>query len=319
MRKPRMRHGRTNGAMHVRTLGRAEVSANGTRLGPEAKVAFPLLLHLVLERDRWVSRVQLQEMLFPEQDHLHARHSLRQSVYVLRKEGFPIEGSGPAVQVPARVVVDDYSTLLTPQLEGERELTDLMGGWLAGFAPTISRPYSHWFEAKRSEIALRMRTSLLAELAVHKRNARWAQCERTCRAILTLDPLNEEATLGLAEALALTGAKVQAIKVLERYQEEMPNADLQLPAKILRRRISERLPIVDQLHHDLPIIGRAGEMTHATDILGRALAGEQAAVLLTGAAGIGKTRLLGAIQQWAVLSEARIISHECRPLDTRNP
>lgn len=319
MRNTRMRHGRTNGIMHVRTLGRAELSASGTRLGPEAPVSFSLLLHLVLERDRWVARTQLQEMLFPQQDRVHARHSLRQSVYTLRKDGFPIEGSGPAVHISAKAIVDDYSTLLTPQLEGERELSDLMGGWLAGFEPTISPTYSHWFEGKRSEIALRMRTALLAELAVHKRNARWAQCERTCRAILSLDPLNEEATLGLAEALALTGAKVQAIRILERYQEEMPNADLQLPARILKRRISEHLPNGVAPRRDPAFVGRGAEMRTVSDLIDTGKAGSAAGMLITGEPGIGKTRILREAEAIAAIAGFQTLHHGCLPHDATRP
>ncbi|MHB1073714.1 MAG: ATP-binding protein [Gemmatimonadaceae bacterium] len=318
MRNTRMRHGRTNGIMHVRTLGRAELSASGTRLGPEAPVSFSLLLHLVLERDRWVARTQLQEMLFPQQDRVHARHSLRQSVYTLRKDGFPIEGSGPAVHISAKAIVDDYSTLLTPQLEGERELSDLMGGWLAGFEPTISPTYSHWFEGKRSEIALRMRTALLAELAVHKRNARWAQCERTCRAILSLDPLNEEATLGLAEALALTGAKVQAIRILERYQEEMPHADLRLPAKILKRRISEQLQPTFY-NAQTPLFGRGRDLQDLTDLVRRSRRGQSLAVVVYGDSGIGKTRLVSTLADAERLTGATVLQHTCQPHDRRRP
>lgn len=305
--------------MHVRTLGRAELSANGTRLGPEAKVAFPLLLHLVLERDHWVARTQLQEMLFPEQDRLHARHSLRQSVYTLRKEGFPIEGSGPALHIPAKGIVDDYSTLLTPQLEGERELAELMGGWLAGFEPTISKAYSHWFEGKRGEVALGMRSTLLAELAVHKRNARWAQCERTCRAILSLDPLNEEATLGLAEALALTGAKVQAIKVLERYQEEMPNSDLKLPAAVLRRRISET-PTAPATALNAPaLVGRTTEMNRISALLASHTERRSTGLLLLGAPGIGKTRLMREAEAFAALRGFKVATYSCHPNDKMRP
>ncbi len=319
MRNTRMRHGRTNGVMHVRTLGRAELSASGTRLGPESPVAFPLLLHLVLERDRWVARTQLQEMLFPEQDRLHARHSLRQSVYLLRKDGFPIEGSGPALHVPAGFVVDDYSSLLTPQLHSERDLSELMGGWLAGFEPTISPAYSHWFEGKRSEIALRMRTALLAELAVHKRNARWAQCERTCRAILSLDPLNEEATLGLAEALALTGAKVQAIRILERYHEELPHVDLQVAAGILRRRITDRLPDTLGPNRRAPLFGRDAEMACAATVLDRALGATASGLVLSGEPGIGKSRVLQEVESVAALRGFRTLSHCCRLHDVHRP
>ncbi|MHB1265475.1 MAG: ATP-binding protein [Gemmatimonadaceae bacterium] len=304
--------------MHVRTLGRAELSASGTRLGPEAPVSFSLLLHLVLERDRWVARTQLQEMLFPQQDRVHARHSLRQSVYTLRKDGFPIEGSGPAVHIPAKAIVDDYSTLLTPQLEGERELSDLMGGWLAGFEPTISPTYSHWFEGKRSEIALRMRTALLAELAVHKRNARWAQCERTCRAILSLDPLNEEATLGLAEALALTGAKVQAIRILERYQEEMPTTELRIPARVLKRRISEA-PRVDGSARETRLFGREAEFRLITDRIESVRHSRGASLGLLGESGMGKTRLIAEATAWASVSGICVASHVAQPHDQLRP
>ena len=45
--------------------------------------------------------------------------------------------------------------------------------------------------------------------------------ERVARACLALDGLNEAATMALAEALTIGGAKTQVVQLLDKYIDEV--------------------------------------------------------------------------------------------------
>src|ERR671922_149334 len=117
---------------------------------------------------------------------------------------------------------------------------------------------------------------LVSAIAARKSRGEWAHVERLAHQCLTIDPLNEEATLALAEAAALHGGKVEAVGILDRYLREMgPCArELRLPAVALRRRISEpecEFPLSPPLH--VPFVGRGAEMATLTAALGSARSG----------------------------------------------
>src|ERR1041385_7000313 len=95
----------------------------------------------------------------------------------------------------------------------------------------------------------------------------WSGAGRAARGGLAVEPLNEEATLGLAEMLAIAGSKAKALSFLDRYIEDVDgsSADLRVPATVVRRRISERFPERAPGRMQSPFLGREAEMGLLTE------------------------------------------------------
>ncbi|MDE3054252.1 MAG: AAA family ATPase, partial [Gemmatimonadota bacterium] len=277
----------------LHTLGVAAIHLGARRVVPSATRAFASLLFLGIERGRDVPRGELQDLLFPGQGERTAAHNLRQLLYRLRSLGAPVVAGERTVCLPAAEVRDDFSALRAgPLAPGAVEAVS--AGILPGYAPTFSPRFAEWVEAQRSRIGHGLLAVLAARLAELRGAGRWRELEPMARAVLGLDPLHEEATLALAECLALSGQKTRAMQLLDDYLGEVGEygRDLRLPAQVLRTRISERVP--GPTHRRMgpgPFVGRDAEMAELWRHYQAAKRGEPRTVVIYGEPGIGKTRL----------------------------
>ncbi|HVX38877.1 MAG TPA: AAA family ATPase, partial [Gemmatimonadaceae bacterium] len=305
----------------LHTLGTARIDAGTTRLTPTSVRKFALLLHLSAEPGRRVPREVLRDLIFPDRTEDSARHSLRELVYGFRQLGVRIDSDKHGMSVSADAVASDYRELLDGERPDSSRLTAAAGGFLPGYAPDHSEAYTEWLEGYRARATFEICKVLLKELTRAKRGGDWAQAERAARACLALDPLNEEATLGLAEMLAIGGSKVAAVRLLDAYISEVrggPN-DLRIPASILRRRISEQAGPMYQAPAVLPFLGREPEMAVLADAIDRARKGEPTCIILAGEAGIGKSRLADEACGRAALDGFRIERVAAQPSDRDRP
>jgi DNA-binding SARP family transcriptional activator/tetratricopeptide (TPR) repeat protein len=306
--------------VYLRTLGESVIEVGEVRIGPSAPHVFAALLYLALECGRRVPRGRLRELLFPTTDERSGSHSLRQLLYRMRRMGVGLRADATGVLLPVDAVRADFQQFLVPADGARADLARISGGFLPGFAPVFSRPFAEWLEERRAELLLRICRTLARELGEHRRAARWRLAEETARAVLSLDPFNEGATLALAEALALTGSKLEAVRLLDSYLEEVGPRDraFRLPATALRRRVADRLAET-QYPASSRMVGREGMLVQLRGALERAEAGESLACHVWGEAGIGKTRLLTEFSRAATLGGARVEQVNAQPHDVRRP
>ena len=111
-----------------------------------------------------------------------------------------------------------------------------------GFDPNLSLEYTEWLDRKRNQVIAVLAKAILSLIAKHRLAGEWSEVERCASAMLQLTPLNEEATLALAEAFAMRGAKHSATRILDDYLRETGNGptDLRVQATLMRRRIADR-------------------------------------------------------------------------------
>jgi hypothetical protein len=126
--------------------------------------------------------------------------------------------------------------------------------------------------------------------------------------------LNERAVRGLAETMALGGAKMEALRLLDEYGAEVGalSSDLKLSTDLLKRRIRERLPNHYRATGSLPFAGRDVELLELRRHLARSQAEASQAVVIVGDPGIGKTRLIaefGALAAFEDTSIQRVTAH----------
>ncbi|MDQ4079991.1 MAG: hypothetical protein M3125_04465, partial [Gemmatimonadota bacterium] len=209
--------------IRVRTLGQCTIQIDDVRVGPDAEIVFATLLLLTIEPGRRVTRGELLGMLWPDTPAPRASHRLRQTIYRLRTLGVDLDVEGSTLTIAATCVDSDVDMLL--RLTGndslERLADEIGGPFLPGYVPTFSEPLREWVERQRDWVTAAARRVLVGAVAVRKSRAEWAEVERLAHRCLSIDPFNEEATLALAEAAALHGAKAEAFAILDKYLREM--------------------------------------------------------------------------------------------------
>ena len=120
----------------------------------------------------------------------------------------------------------------------------------------------------------------------------------------------------------MTGSKVEALQILDRYLADLgirgKAEELRLPAELLRRRISERLPQATA-RIQTRFVGREDGLGLLNEIVRQARAGHGAACLITGRPGIGKSRLAHEVGRLATLSGVRTLTLACQTSTVRRP
>ncbi|MDQ2931599.1 MAG: AAA family ATPase [Gemmatimonadota bacterium] len=309
--------------LRLRSLGQCVIEAGETNLLPAAETLFALALYLIMEAGRAVGRAELGRALWPGVPSGKAQHGLRQAIYKLRSFDIEITAQRSALRLTPGTFTTDFAELLLPQTSATQEaLADqISGAFLPGYRPQLSEAYATWVERQRDVVHSAVARTLMAGMQAKKRVSDWNRAERLATMCLKLDPLNEEATLTLAEAAALGGSKTKALSILNHYLEDIGEgaSEIKLPAVLLRRRISEVYQDSVFPVRDAPFVGRENEMAELTRALARAQAGHGSAYVITGEPGIGKTRLLSEFTRVAALQRLHIVRVGCQSHDVRRP
>jgi hypothetical protein len=187
---------------------------------------------------------------------------------------------------------------------------------LFGYEPSFSIAFNEWLDNYRARVSTRLRRHLLRALSTARTSLNWPRVEELARAILAGDPLNEEATLALAEAAALTGDKIRAVSLLSSYEHETGMVDLRVSSALLRHRISERT--VQRPAHEMSFRGREHDCDVVVTYL-RRVSARSSLLVLSGEAGIGKTRLLEEVSGLAQLEGTDVQVVRCEPNQVLRP
>jgi hypothetical protein len=278
--------------MRIRVIGEALVELPSGNVSPAAPHLFALLLRLSAEPKRLHPRGTLAPLLFPlaEKD-ADALHSLRQLLYQARRRGVPIN-TGPAGISLGASVASDFEDAVGSE-EGIHCLSTHSPIVLPGYSPSLSNEFSEWVESFRERCHTRLRHSLTAAICTLRDRAEWSSLELRARQCLALDPLNEQATLGLAEALARTGSKERALNILEAYGTDVSvsSPHIAIPASLLRKRIDAQA--YTALHPATsPLIGRSDSFAALSGQWHMCERGKATCILIRGETGAGKSRLL---------------------------
>ncbi|HEX5437302.1 MAG TPA: AAA family ATPase [Gemmatimonadaceae bacterium] len=307
--------------IRLRSVGQCAIEVGKSRIGPDAERLFAFALYLAVESGRPVGRKELIELFWPAVEETRGQHSLRQVLYRLKTLGVHLVTEHSLVMVARKDVDADHAPFLV-ECRGPRaeELSErVTGTCLPGYAPRFSQSYAEWLDRHRDLVHAALRRVLVAGIAEKRTRADWIGVQRLAQRCLSLDPLNEEATLAIAEAAAVHGGKKYALTVLDRYLKEIgPEAhEIRLPATVLRRRIADGAHHVPMPLRDGPFVGRASEMSALNGALTRAAASQGSACLLWGEAGIGKSRLVTEFAKGARLQHIQIARVGCQPHDER--
>ncbi|MBL0940284.1 MAG: AAA family ATPase [Gemmatimonadaceae bacterium] len=310
--------------VRVQTLGAARVVFGTHTISITSGLQLSLMVRLLYSTGFSVSREELLRELWPDQSDLRQRGNLRQLLYKLRTMGLRV------------ALVDDHVRLDRDQVEPmfclersvelfDRDVTrgdEPFGTFLPGLA-SPSAAWDVWIDQTREAVHADVRRVLVTQLRRRRERGDWTGAEVLSRWLLQFDPLNEDATLTIAECTMMNGAKSEAVAIIDRYLEELgPDAgDIRLPATQLRKRFTEpsarRRPSLAATERHF--VGREKEMAELTMQMRRARWHDGSAILLHGPAGIGKTRLCTELGKVAQIEGYREITIECRESEQHRP
>ena len=310
--------------IRLQTLGAATILVGEVRLTAAAGTLFSLLLRLTGTPGMQLPRDVLRRSLWPDQADVRQRANLRQALYKLRGYGVQASMHGDVVAMDPAQVVRTFSLDRSTETF-ERDVTmghEPFGTFLPGFAVPWPE-LQEWIDQQREAVHADVRRVLAEQLRRRRARADWGGADALARWLLQFDPLNEEATLTVAECTLLSGSKREAIAILDRYLAELgPGAgDLRLQATMLRRRIAEpaarsRLSFAPTERH---FVGRETELADLTLAMRRARWHDGSAELLHGPPGIGKSRLAHELEKVAAIEGVRVAQASCRESDLLRP
>lgn len=299
----------------LHTLGDCAIELADKCLAPDSEVLFSLLTYLIVERGRPISRSVLLEFFWENEEETRARHCLRQSIYKLRQMRIPIETRNDRYLLGKTTAQVDFEQPTVAQVVLAKERDPMPVAIMPGFSPRASAVFQAWLDGVRDAGTAIVRRVLLSAISSERLENRWYVAERLAKQYLTIDPLNEEAHLTLAEALALRGCKSEAIQLLSSYSNDVGQwgHELRIPAAILRRRISESATF-DRVSPPCatPLVGRDVALAMLHQLARRAASGAGQTCFIYGDAGIGKTRLAHEFGSITALKGYRIVRVGCR-------
>lgn len=308
----------------IQAFGACTVEIAGQRLGRNADVVATLILLLSHAPGTQIPRDTLLQLLWPASPEKHQRGNLRQALYKLRQMGVRAAMNGDMVELDATQLVPTFSVRRDGRSFDAQIVTGLepFGPFLPAFEANHGSGLGDWVETERERAHGDARRVLGAALRARHAAADWVAAEPLARWMLQFDPLNEAATLVMAECLVISGAKYEAIRLLDRYMTELgPCAgDLRIPATTLRRRIAAPTPRrISFAPTERHFVGREAVMADLTLCMRRARFHDGSATLLHGTAGMGKTRVLHELNKVAVLEGVRDLRAGCRETDAGRP
>lgn len=321
-REPYLRAGTTS-MYRIETFGGVRIlDPSGDELHFRSRKHVALLVYL---RSRW-RRVHLRQslsQLFWETKPSLARHSLSQALYDLRSNlgQVIVNCPGDALRVEVERLAFDAQEL-EDAIQSDR-LDEALKLYRAPFAPDLDRTgtedFERWLEEERGRLQLLAQAALRRFLGRADDRGRWGEMCSAALRLIEMNSLDEGAHRALMRALWLHGDQASALdhfqKVRETLATELPQGlsqeTLQLVERIRGsrpRRIGDGDGVAD--HHSLPLIGRERELRLLSDFVEQDADGAPV-LLISGEAGIGKTRLVEELEKLATLAGTTILRSRC--------
>ena len=249
--------------LRIRTLGGLSVIGERDGLGPIAlqRLQLALLALVAASSDRGMTRDLLMAHLWPERDLASARHSLKQTIFAVRRDLGPgvLRGTS-CLRLDNEVIrsdCDEFEAALAAN-RIDAAMAIYAGPFLDGFHLDDAPEFERWVDAERDRLGRIARSALEADAvrAASSSIADSAQVAvRRWQQLVALDPISSRYALGLMSALAAAGDAPEAVRAAIEHDARVRD-ELQTPPD----------PAVSQLAERLRRISTATQTVHADDI-----------------------------------------------------
>jgi len=281
-------------ALHL--LGPVDLRHDGRPLAWPSRKASALLVRLALAGPQ--TRPQLAALLWPGHDETTGRRNLRRELARLRDAG---AGDALATEGDRLALAPDVSldlrwfTERLDRLDADGALNLWRGPLAEGLDLAETPEFADWLAGERERLRARWRDALEAQAAAAEAAEHPARAQALLERLLADDPLQEHHHRRLMQLHAAAGRREAALQQFERCRRLLadelglqPMPETQALAQALRDEPAPapRSPAHGVWPGELPFVGREPEVAR----LQRAFAAGRP-VVLTGLAGVGKTRL----------------------------
>ncbi|HEU5229142.1 MAG TPA: AAA family ATPase [Ktedonobacteraceae bacterium] len=288
------------------------------------------------------TREHLATLLWSETVESKARHSLRSSLYHIRR-AFSIAQVDETLTSKGRMIslkiaedacdVTHFRRLLNQDNEQAclQAIALYCGPLLQGFMVSDAPMFEEWARFEESTLRQSYTAMLHRLLSWARERHEWDQAIAYSQRMLRLDPLNEEAQQQLIKLYIRTGAVGQALRQYQQFEADLkrefglqPAQETQrLLATLLETRhhtpmqVQEQPRKVARAQQTFPFVGREQGLQQLLMLSQEAIAGQGVTILLQGEDGIGKSRLLDELVR-AITTHAPswlILRGACSPFD----
>ena len=330
--------------LSIRLLGSLDLRLDGRALPPLGSArAESLLAYLLLERDAPQPREHLAFKLWPDSNESQARTNLR---HVLHNLKHALPRADRFLEVRARTVqwrsgaltwldTTEFDTALT-RAEGHERAGDQAEA-IASLSEAVSlyrgdlleTCYDEWVTGHRDHFRRRFVSTLERLGALLTERAEYGAAIPYVERVIGLDPLREDAYRQLMRLHDARGDRALAVQVYQACVAALgrevgvdpSHATRETYEALLRGHRHEKPASPARPSHDgdmpsaPPLVGRVAEWTRLTSLWRSVESGHTALLLLTGEAGVGKTRLVEELHAWtanrgAIVAQARSYSAE---------
>jgi DNA-binding SARP family transcriptional activator/tetratricopeptide (TPR) repeat protein len=311
-------------ALQVRLLGQFRLTLDGQPLaGPTNLRIQSLLAYLLLHADAPQSRAQLSFTFWPDSSEPNARNNLRQLLHQLRQTLPDPDRYLRADANSVKWAADPSFSLdvaLFNRAVAEAEEASRAGDAARRRAcleraleqcqgPLLPSCYDDWIGPARDRLARRCEDAAAALVSLLEEQREYASAIAHVRHWLQHDPLDEEAYRRLMRLLALAGDRMAALQAylqckgaLQRELAAQPSAETVRTFERIRG--AELGPEVSTERREgnlaaSALVGRQAEWARLREAWEWAVNGRASFALVTGVAGIGKSRLAEELLTWA--------------------
>lgn len=267
------------------------------------------LAYLILHRHAPQPRQHVSFVLWPDSSEAHARGSMRKLLHQLNHA---LPNTGQLLDVNAKTVRWHPNAAFTldvaefenaagdfDSLPALRRAVELYRGDL------LPSCYDEWIIPERERLLQLFTTTLDRIIYLFESQRDYGNAIYYAQIFLRHAPVHEEIYRRLMRLYALSGDRAGALHtyhtcatVLERELDVEPSAETrQVYEQILN--VPESIPTAEVLAASPPLIGRREEWACLQTVWNASITGQAHFVLLSGTAGIGKTRLAEEMLEWA--------------------
>jgi DNA-binding SARP family transcriptional activator len=317
----------------IQLLGGFSVSIRGRAIDDAAwrlRKAKSLVKLLALAAKHRLHREQVMDVLWPELEPDGAANNLHKVLHIARNTMEPggrgsfsyllLQGEFVVLTAPGglRTDVELFQTAASAaQLTLDPPLYEDALRLYAGDLLPEDR-YEDWVAGRREELKAQWCTLSVQLASLYEQQGAVAIATDVLRQVVASDPAHEAAQLGLMRLLARSGQRHRALRQYEQLRDALqreldvePAPHIQELHNQLRSGIIMPGPVAPSTlpltppagaqreRTPLPLIGREQELTYLRDRIAALAAGHGSVVLIRGAAGVGKSRLLAEAMEQA--------------------
>lgn len=303
--------------VRVRILGESIVQVGERYIAPDSPRLFALALYFGHAEGRPIHKSEVRDLLFPDAtDDGRASHNLRQLLYRLRRLGVPIMTDRDRFCLSADCVTSTVNEFASIPRDVRLRQSASALSILPAYEPRISRQLADWLETVRSQGQARVRGLLRDDLHALEQACDWEGVVTVGRTMQELHASTEQIVSSVAQALLMRGRKHEALDVIDSFLGECDPLSL-AQLRRLRGRIArtEHQTCI----RESTLYGRRDVMHALAQQWHHATESTPQLAVVTGPAGIGKTRLAQELGSYVQLHNGHFLYYRCDRSDSARP